>query len=204
VDLSVSSPFPFEALPRVWGWIANFRDRISDDFSPQTQGEFVEFMAAAWPRYRTWAIRADGELGGLISFERVNPWVGTAHLMLKPDFQGKGFAMKAARVSVAEMFTFGIGKLSLYAVEGNLALGSLLVNLGAKREGCLKGQTLRRGKQVDVWVYGLSKTQFEETNGAVSDRDIGRSVCGNVVAADDADIHGDGTAGELGRIELPE
>jgi RimJ/RimL family protein N-acetyltransferase len=208
VDLSVSSPFPFEALPRVWGWIANLRDRISDDFSPQTQGEFVESMAAGWERWLTWAIRGDSELGGLVTFERFNAWIGTAHIALKPDFQGKGMAMPALRTTFAAMFATGIGKLIFYPFEGNLAVGSLLVNLGAKREGCLKGQTLRGGKPIDVWVYGLSKQQFEEKKanvilgGVIGNRGIGGG--GKLVAADDANVHCDGQPGELGRIDLPE
>lgn len=163
MNLCVTNPFPFEALPRVWGWIAKFRERISDDFSPRTQDEFVAALAESWPRYLTWAIRADGELGGLVTFERLSPWIGTARIVLKPDFQGKGLAAKAARAAAAEIFATGVGKLALHLFEGNLALSSMAASLGAKREGCLKGHSLRDGKPIDVWVYGLSKAQFERT-----------------------------------------
>jgi RimJ/RimL family protein N-acetyltransferase len=166
VELTVTNPFPFEALPRVWAWIAPFRERICDDFSPQTQDAFVAGMAAKWQGYAaTWAIRAGGELGGLVTFERLTPHLGTAHIVVKHDFHGKGVAVRAARIAVSEMFALGIGKLALYPLEGNLALGSLHANLGAKREGCLKGHTLRGGKPIDVWVYGLSREQFEGTQG---------------------------------------
>lgn len=164
MELCVSNPFPFEALPRVWGWIAPFRERICDDYSPTTQEAFIASMTARWPGYAgTWAVRVDGELGGLITFERATPWLGTAHIILKHDFHGKGVAVRAARIAVTEMFAMGVGKLALMPFEGNLALGSLHANLGAKREGCLKGHSLRNGKPIDVWAYGLSKVQFEET-----------------------------------------
>jgi RimJ/RimL family protein N-acetyltransferase len=100
-----------------------------------------------------------------VTFERLTPHLGTAHIVVKHDFHGKGVAVRAARIAVSEMFALGIGKLALYPLEGNLALGSLHANLGAKREGCLKGHTLRGGKPIDVWVYGLSREQFEGTQG---------------------------------------
>lgn len=161
MDIAVTSPFPFEALPRIWSWIAGFREKISDDFSPQSLEDFVSAMAAKWDRQKSWAVSADGELGGLITFERLTPWLGTAHLILKPDFQGRGIAVKACRLAVAEMFAEGIGKLAFYPLAGNLAIGSLLIHLGSTREGKLIGHTLSGGKPADMWVYGLSKENFE-------------------------------------------
>ena len=54
----------------------------------------------------------------------------------------------------------GIGKLEFQALAGNLAVGSLVCNLGARREGTLIGHTLSGGKPKDVWLYGLSREQF--------------------------------------------
>jgi RimJ/RimL family protein N-acetyltransferase len=164
MDISVVSPFPFEALPRCWRWIESFRHKVSDDFSPKTLDEFVAVMAEQWPRLKTWAIYANDELGGLVTFERISPWVGTAHMVLKPDFQGKGFALKALRQTFGEMFALGVGRLHFDVLQGNLAVGSLIVNLGGVREGCLRGHTLQAGNPVDVWQYGLSKSVFEEKN----------------------------------------
>lgn len=161
MTLCVNNPFPFEALPRVWGWIAPFRERLFDDFGPKTQDEFVASMSARWPCYATWAIRADGELCGLMTMERLSPWVGNAHMLIKREFHGKGVAVKAARKVIAEMFALGVGKIAMYPLEGNLAVASLNCHLGAKREGCLQGHTVRGGKPCDVWAYGLSKEQFE-------------------------------------------
>lgn len=161
MNVRVESPFPPQSLPRVWGWIAGFKHKVADDFSPSSLNAFVELMASRWKTEKTWAIYADDELGGLVTFERLSPWLGTAHLLLKPDFQGKGVAVKALQHAFAEMFALGIGRLIFYVISGNLAVGSLIVNLGGKREGCLRGHTLQDGKPTDVWVYGLSKTEFE-------------------------------------------
>jgi RimJ/RimL family protein N-acetyltransferase len=171
MKIELISPFPFEALPRVWGWIAGFRQKVADDFAPQTLGDFVAHMASRWGHQKTWAIAGDGELGGLIIFERLSPWRGTAHVILKPDFQGRGIAVKACRQAVREMFQEkGIGKLEFQALAGNLAVGSLLTNIGAKREGTFEGHTLSGGKPRDVWMYGLTKAAFEEQQHVVSVR----------------------------------
>jgi RimJ/RimL family protein N-acetyltransferase len=160
MQVELIKPFPFESLPRVWKWCSDFRQKVADDFGPKTMDEFITHMRSVWDRQKSWAIYNDGELGGLITFERVTPWLGTAHVLLKPDFQGKGIAVQACRQAVGEMFEEGIGKLSFYPLGGNLAIGSLLVNIGAKREGTLEGQTLSNGKPIDIWMYGLTKEKF--------------------------------------------
>lgn len=163
MNLSVElRPFPFEALPRVWGWMEGFRAKVADDFAPQTLGQFLTVMADKWehPDFKAWSISADGELGGMITFERVSPWLGTAHLLLKPNFQGKGVSIVALRRAFAQMFDLGIGKLAFYPLGNSLAVGSLLVNLGARREGKLVSHTLVGGKPADVNLYGLLKEEF--------------------------------------------
>lgn len=161
MNIEVTSPFPFEALPRIWRWAESFRDKIADDFGPKTLDEFMRFAAARWNQQKTWAISIDGELGGMIAFERLNPWLGTAHWLFKPDFQSKGVGLKASRIAVAEMFAEGIHKLCVYPLAGNHGMFSLLSQLGAKREAVLTGQTLCNGKPTDVWVYALTKEAFE-------------------------------------------
>jgi hypothetical protein len=116
-------------------------------------------MSAKWDRTKTWAVYGDGELGGLITFEQLSPWLGTAHCLFKPSFQGKGIAPDACRVALTEMFTL-VGKLEFYVNSGNKAIGSMLVNLGAKREGLLEKHTLCGGKPTDLIIYGLPKDRF--------------------------------------------
>lgn len=135
-------------------------------------------MAQKWPGQKSWAIYGDGELGGLITFERLSPWLGTAHIVCKPEMQGKGLAVKAARLAVSQMFALGIGKLAFYPLAGNLAIGSLLVNIGAKREGKLEAHTLCGGVPTDVWIYGLSKGAFEDAY-RNSSRDVGQQPGGS-------------------------
>lgn len=160
MDISVIEPFPFEALPRVWRWIEQFRNKVTDDFGPRTLPAFMESMGAQWDGQRSWGVWVDGELGGLITFQQLSPWLGTAHCIFKTDFQGKGISLKACAIAVAAMFETGIGKLTFYPLAGNLAIGSLVCNLGAKREGTLVAQTLVDGAPTDILVYGLTKENF--------------------------------------------
>jgi len=169
MNIEVTSPFPFEALPRVWHWIEPFREKVSDDFGPRDLKSFLALMAAKLEREKTWAVYGDGELGGLIEFERISPWLGTAHCLLKPDFHGRGIAVKACRIAVSEMFQErGLGRLEFRVLAGNLAIGSLISNLGGKREGTLEGHTLWQGKPKDVWIYGLSKEGFQGKRNVVT------------------------------------
>ena len=168
MNIRVESPFPFEALPRVYRWYQTFREKIADDFAPKTLDEFIQSQLMKWDQQQSWAIYGDGELGGLITFERINPWLGTATILLKPDFHGRGIAVKAATVAIGEMFQQpGIGKVDFFLLAGNKAIGSLLITIGAKREGTLESHTLREGKPADLWVYGLTKQHFEDTQNGI-------------------------------------
>ena len=195
MESTVTSPFPFEALPRVWSWMRPFREKVSDDFSPQTLPEFLEAMAAKWESVRSWAVYGDAELGGLITFEQLTPWVGTAHFLLKQQFHARGIAVKAARAAAAEIFEREtIGKLVFYPLAGNLAIGSLLCNIGARREGRLEAHTVCGGKPTDMCVYGLTKREFNEhASRSDSSGDRGdRLDCGVRPEREAEDDHNDG------------
>lgn len=162
MNVEIKSPFPIECAPRLWSWIQPFKDRVSDDFGPQTLGEFVPQFMSKCAGQTTWGVYGDGELAGLITFERLNPWIGTAHIILKPSFHGKGLALRASEMAIAAMFETGIGKLCFYPMaRGNTAMGSMLVSMGARREGLLRAQTLCDGAPQDIVVYGLMKEEFK-------------------------------------------
>ena len=171
MTVELISPFPFEALPRVWRWMETFRDQVGDDFAPQSEREFMDYMYARWKHITTWAIVGDGELCGLMIFEQLTPWLGTAHLLIKREFQNRGIAVRACRQAFAEMFKrSGIGKLQFDVLARNRAVGSLLINIGAQREGTLCDQTLRDGKPQDVWLYGLTKAAFHAQQVRLKDK----------------------------------
>lgn len=171
MQVELVHPFPFEALPRVWQWIESFREQVGDDFAPRSEKQFIDTMWAKWPRLKTWGILGDGELGGLILFEKLSPWLGTAHIVLKKVFQGKGVAVKACRWAVGQMFQEDpeLGKLQFDVLTRNVAVGSLLINLGATREGTLVNHSLREGQPIDVYLYGLTRVRFEEKHHVVPD-----------------------------------
>lgn len=159
------------------------RSKVADDFSPKTLPQFIEMMMAREedPNHKSWGVSVDGELGGLITFDRVSPWLGSAHCIFKAEFQkggrvaskrdgkwrreNRGITVKACRLAVDEMFQSGIGKLSFYPFAGNYAAGALIAVIGGKREGLLEGQTLVDGKPADMWLYGLTKGAFYAASG---------------------------------------
>ena len=105
-----------------------------------------------------------------MTFERMSPWLGSVRYLLKPDFQGHGFTLKASRLAVAEMFAEpGLGKLEFQVLAAPYcAMSSLVCALGARREGTLIGHTMSGGHPRDVWLYGLTKEVFEGNHNVVS------------------------------------
>lgn len=153
--VELRSPFPAEDIPRIWAWIEPFRWRVSDDFSPKTLAEFVvHFRGVAERAAKTWAVYVSGELGGVITYERLSPVVGTAHATFKKSFWGQKTTLPAIDEAVNEMLA-DRPKLSLPVIEGNKAMMGLLKKLGATQEGVLKAHTLRDGKPLDLVLMAL-------------------------------------------------
>lgn len=138
-------------------------------------------MAAA--NEKTWAVYRDGELGGIVSFQALTPWLGTAHCLFKKNLWGFETTIPALRTVAEEIFATGIWKLTVMPFRDNLQIKGVLKRLGAECEGTLREHTVREGKPVDVLLYGLTRRKFEDAirSSSADNRgsDRGRSVdCG--------------------------
>lgn len=160
VEITVETPFPEYAVPRVWTWMERFRSRVADDFAPKTLEEFVD----DWERRgsETWAVYRDGELGGLVTVEQVSPVVASSHCLFKKEFWGAETTIPALQQVYGKVFERGITKISSAVFHDNDTIKSLAYKIGAKREGMLRNQTLRGGKPVHMVVVGLLKEDFEK------------------------------------------
>lgn len=110
----------------------------------------------------------DGELGGLIVCEPVNPVVGLVHLVFKRSFWGSQTTLTACRSALKVGFESGIAKLCGMVFVDNNAIRGMYHKLGFVEEGHLRSQTLRGGKPVDVVCCGLTKGDWEFKNGTDS------------------------------------
>ena len=163
MTIRLESPFPAHALPRAWLWMESFRTRVADDFSPKTLEEFMAKMLNPQPTEKTWGVYRDEELGGIVSFQRLSPWLGTAHCVFKPAFWGWATTVPALRVAFDEIFAGGVGKLTFPVFANNKAVIALIVTgLGGYREGVLKQHTVRDGEPVDMLVCRLTKGEYEK------------------------------------------
>src|SRR5579872_629050 len=174
IPVEVIEPFPLHAVPRVWEWVREFRDRVADDFAPSTLAEFVsQWEAQDAAGRRTWAVLRDGELGGVITSNRLSPIVADAHCVFKREFWGRDTTAEALRHVFAAIFAQGVEKITSLAFRDNHALFGLVARLGFEREGTLRQHTRRRGELVDMVIVGLRRERF---NG-LSDRPLGSDRC---------------------------
>lgn len=181
--VTIESPFPSYALPRVWGWLETVKSRVADDFGPKTAMEWVDRQSESTEK--TWGVYRDGELGGMISFQQYTGWLGTAHCVFKPDFWGRAITRPAVELALKEMFGSGIEKLSFYVFSDNRAIRSLLSEFGATVEGNLKRHTMRNGKPADMVALAIFKEKFDATSSNCSGqpdsvgcgkRDVGEQI----------------------------
>jgi RimJ/RimL family protein N-acetyltransferase len=158
----VEKPFPDYALPRVWSWIQQFRQRVTDDFSPQTLEEFVAQWEESKARQTTWGVWRGAELGGLVAWE---PWpvpgVGVSHALFKRDFWGRATTRIALELVFGELFAGDVRKILGFPFGSNHAIIGLCKSIGMRTEGVLRKQTLQNGQPVDLVILGLLKEEFE-------------------------------------------
>lgn len=158
----VEKPFPDYALPRVWSWIQEFRQRVTDDFSPQTLAEFVTQWEQRKSLRTTWGVWRGAELGGLVEWE---PWpvpgIGVSHALFKREFWGRGTTRRALELVYGELFAGGVRKILGFPFQANHAIIGLGKSIGARTEGVLRKQTLQGGQPVDLVILGLLREDFE-------------------------------------------
>lgn len=155
--VEVTSPFPAAAWPQVWSWIESFRDRALDDAAPQNLGDFVRECELLAPLVTTWAVRVDGELGGVLIAQQVSPIAWRVQPFFRREFWGQKIARPAMAGVLAKLFERGAVKIIGFPFEDNHAMHAFLKKLGYRVEGKLNAQTLRGGRVVSQLVFGLQK-----------------------------------------------
>jgi ribosomal-protein-alanine N-acetyltransferase len=138
--------------------------RIPHPYTEQNAREYLAICkaeAAAGPVTRfAITLHSSGEFVGGIG-QRLDPdhrraelgyWIGV-------PYWGRGYATEAARA----MIDYGFDVLSLYRiyashVVGNTASGRILLKIGMKHEGCLRGHICKWGEFLDLEFYGMLKS----------------------------------------------
>lgn len=169
-EVTVSEPFPEYAWPEVWGWMKDFRNRIMDDFGPQTLDEFVTWALRMSERSRTWGVWRDGELGGLITVRQAMPALGEIHVIFRRSFWGRDTTAVSLRLVLGAVFTSNTIKVASVVFQDNHAARALARRAGFCEEGLFIGHTLRDGKPVNMVPLGITKEGFNKENAIDSHR----------------------------------
>jgi|ERR1051325_1369682 RimJ/RimL family protein N-acetyltransferase len=149
--VTLISPFPTESLNLVWNWLNQFPENNFDDFGPKNFGEFESEMIRRMSVEKTWGVRKDGVLCGIIAFLPLNYHVGTFHgICMSKAVHGTGTAKRAVRTVVDEIFQSGVMKISASYFATNSKVEHLLLSLGAQYEGTLLKQTVQNGQPIDM------------------------------------------------------
>ena len=160
-EITVVSPFPPHAIPRAWDWMQEFFSRVADDYSPRTKDEFVNRFLGRGD-ILSWGVLRDGEIGGLVTFEPINPVSGTIHLLFRKEFWGKATTDAAMKLICADIFGRGYNKITSLVFADNNAIIAMAQRFGGKREGVLRQQTKRGGAFVDAVAIGVLREDFEK------------------------------------------
>lgn len=121
---------------------------------------FIAVAAAGWDSgaEATWAIRADGELAGMISLNHLpggGPEIG---YWIARRSRRRGFATEACRAVIDWGFAPerpAVARVEWRAVVGNLGSARVAQALGFRHEGMLRLALRNSLGRSDAWVAGL-------------------------------------------------
>jgi RimJ/RimL family protein N-acetyltransferase len=160
----IVSPFPEECFPAFWSWMAEFREQMVDDFSPQTFQELVakarQDQAAGGKSY---AIMQNGVVVGCVWGEHVGDRVYAGHLVFDRDSLKSAEKLEATKITLQRFFSEGARKIRWMALSDNRAYRIFLRRLGATFEGELKRETRRQGKECDVVLFASFPAEEQST-----------------------------------------
>ena len=160
----IVSPFPEKYLLAFWTWMAEFKEQMVDDFSPQTFQELVakaqQDLAAGGKSY---AIMMNGAVVGCVWGEHVGDQVFSGHLVFERDALKSAEKLEATKLTLQQFFSEGARKIRWMALSDNRAYRIFLRRLGATLEGELKKETRRQGELCDVVLFASFPAEEQST-----------------------------------------
>ena len=157
----IMSPFPLYAVPRIYLWMRQNWDKVADDSTPADVNAFVEdWLRRERGGQKSWAVLKDGELGGVITSERISDIVADLHCTFRREFWGRGNTVPALALACAEIFGSAVEKITSLVYPDNRAMIGMAIANGAIKEGHLHRQVRKNGELVDLLLLGLTKENF--------------------------------------------
>jgi RimJ/RimL family protein N-acetyltransferase len=135
-----------------------------DDFTPKSIAEFVEYKIRQ-KELKTFAVVADGRIGGMVAFELANPVLAVMHVLFARWLWGTPAPAEGSRLACGRMFAGGVIKILALVPQNNRLAVALAVRNGGRIEGLLRDHTVQGGVPVNAVAVGLTKKDFDDGNG---------------------------------------
>lgn len=114
--------------------------------------------------YLVICLTENNELIGYLSIIEIDfqnrkaEWGG---IIIAPEFSGKGYATESANLMLAHAFNeLDINRFWGYWLESNQASIRMSEKLGFKKEGLLRDFVYKNGKQNNVYIMSILKSEF--------------------------------------------
>lgn len=147
---------------------ANLMDRFPHPYTRKDGQEWLELVCHQEEEL-AFALASDRELIGGIGLERgadVHRLGATLGYWLGEPFWGRGIATAAVRAfNVWAFDELGLLRLQAEVYSSNPASGRVLEKAGYQLEGCKRSAVIKRGKVLDVLLYGRLRSGAERAAG---------------------------------------
>lgn len=158
MSIELVCPFPESELHLAWEWMNEFPSYNMDDYGPKDFAEFREGMVKRMRGEIVCGVTYKDALVGIIGFAPITARFGMFHgICFSRAVHGKHICSKAVRTFMAKLFSIGVEKIGATYFADNRRVRRFLLSLGAKDEGYLSRQTVRKGKPVDTYLVAFFK-----------------------------------------------
>lgn len=134
------------------------------EISPIEHGCWFAGIHADDTRRRYWIIEADGTAVGLVNLaeiDRRQKRASWAFYLGDTTVRGKGIGSAVEREIIRIAFDdMGLEKLTCEVLASNEAVCRLHMKHGFAHEGILRGHVVKEGQRVDVWTFGLLRSEW--------------------------------------------
>ncbi len=151
------APFETSDWPIAWRWMLSSWKFLADDFMLPDLSLFLRLKEEQNAIHL--GVYRDDELGGLLMFEPMSPWLCQCHAVFRPAKERRDWDKDALVTSLelGKRFAWGAGygKIAAVTFEDNTLLIRLIERIGGVLEGRFEQETFREDQLVTMVRYGI-------------------------------------------------
>lgn len=160
--VTLTSPFPTDALPDLFRWLSTSTIAKGETFPPD-MAAFQGMANDGLSTVKSWTVHHEGQLIGAVMFEPVGLMGGRSYVVSSRSVWGSGLMDEAAALGITRVFEENQQVQYIFGmVVGNNAPAiAFNLRIGMKLKNILPDYASQGGKLRDMHVYEMTRADWE-------------------------------------------